>query len=84
MEPLRRCQTSQHFHQDKGWYLPCNAGDYGAEKMTLMDVPEKLLKCPDVTYEDFCSVLDRGGGATVGPDELKQFEDWTEQFGQEG
>ena len=34
--------------------------------------------------DDFVSVLDRGGGATVGPEELKQFEDWTEQFGQEG
>ena len=54
MEPLRRCQTSQYFYQhvpgSEGDWLPCDARQPGAQKMTLMEVPEKLLKCPDVTY----------------------------------
>ena len=51
MEPLRRCQTSQHFYENsEGNWLPCDSRQRGAQKMTLMEVPEKLLKCPDVTY----------------------------------
>ena len=45
--------------------------------------PEKL-KVPVVTMDHFRQVLERGGGATVGPDELTQFESWTHEFGQDG
>lgn len=45
--------------------------------------PEKLL-VPMVSYVHFMQVLERGGGATVSPDELGRFEKWTEEFGQSG
>ena len=42
------------------------------------------LQTPIVTKRHFMTVLDRGGGATVGPEELDHFESWTHEFGQEG
>jgi len=84
MEPLRQCQTSEYFYKTDGSYLPCAATQPGAEKMTLMDVPSALLKAPPVTFEHFMTVIHRGGGATVSPDELTKFEEWTKEFGQEG
>ena len=60
----------------------------GSIRMRLMDrafIPmADKLKVPVVSYEHFQKVLDQGGGATVGPDELKEFEKWTEEFGEEG
>merc|ERR1712216_321066 len=84
MEPLCQCQTSEYFYKTDGSYLPCAATQPGAEKMTLMDVPSALLKAPPVTFEHFMTVIHRGGGATVSPDELTKFEEWTKEFGQEG
>ncbi len=60
----------------------------GCIRMRLMDrafIPmADKLKVPDVAFKHFKHVLDQGGGATVGPDELTKFEKWTEEFGQEG
>ena len=58
----------------------------GCIRIDLMDdhmEPEKLL-CPIVTFNHFQQVLSRGGGATVSPGELTRFEQWTQEFGQEG
>ena len=58
----------------------------GCIRIDLMDMnfePEKL-KVPVVTMDHFRQVLERGGGATVSPDELTQFESWTHEFGQDG
>lgn len=86
MEPLRVCQTATHFVlRDNGqfWY-PCKPETAGAKKMTLMDVPSSMLRAPNVTFEHFMTVIQRGGGATVAPEELTRFEEWTSEFGQEG
>lgn len=83
MEPLRQCQIAQYFFKDmNGNYLPCDQNHPQKEKMTLMDVPSELLKAPPVTFEHFMTVINRGGGATVSPDELTKFEEWTKEFGQ--
>jgi len=85
MEPLRQCQIATHFYlTPEGFYLPCEKERKDAKKMTLMDVPSELLKAPPVTFEHFMTVIHRGGGATVSPDELTKFEEWTKEFGQEG
>eukprot|EP00945_MAST-04E_sp_MAST-4E-sp1_P003252 g3252.t1 len=91
MEPLRRCQIAQFFRKIKDpestvghWYMPCDSNSPGAEKKTLMEVGSEELKCPDVTMQDFLTIINRGGGATVSPSELVQFVKWTEMFGQEG
>ena len=55
----------------------------GAKRMSLWDVPPDKLKAPDVTYSDFKDVLTHSF-TSVSSDELKVFDDWTRQFGQEG
>ena len=52
-------------------------------KLTLFDVPDKMLRVPEVDGADFEAVLARAP-ASVSPDELTQFEKWTAEFGQEG
>lgn len=83
-QPLRRCQTAKYFCKDvEGLYSPCTASDPGAEKMSLYDVPSALLKSPDTTVEDFMSCM-KSVNSSVAPEELQQFIDWTEEFGEEG
>jgi len=84
MEPVRTCQRSKYFRCDKyGQWHPCNEGDAFAKKMSIYDVPKNGLAVPPVTLEDFLSVIQRCH-ASVAPSELKQFEKWTDEFGEEG
>lgn len=55
----------------------------GALRMQLWDVPPEKLQAPDVAFADFEKVL-KHSFSSVSPDELKQYDDWTKQFGQEG
>jgi len=55
----------------------------GAKRMSLWDIPPDKLKAPDVRYSDFSDVLTHSF-TSVSSDELKVFDDWTRQFGQEG
>jgi len=90
MEPVRICQSATHFKKvlDKktsgNWlYEPCSPGDSDAEEMQLMAVPSDKLHTPDVSVKHFEAVLKKCK-ATVGKEDLKKFEDWTKQYGQEG
>ncbi len=65
----------------KGKDYTCN--NCGAIRMQLWDVPPEKLKAPDVAVRDFEAVL-KHSFSSVSPDELKQYDDWTKQFGQEG
>lgn len=65
----------------KGKSYDCTA--CGAVRMQLWDVPPEKLKAPDVTISDFESVL-KHSFSSVSPDELREYDDWTKQFGQEG
>merc|ERR1712032_1602803 len=84
MEPVRLCQRSKYFREDKykKWH-PCNEGDAFAKKMTIYEVSQNSLAVPPVTLSDFTSVIGRCH-ASVAQAELKQFEKWTEEFGEEG
>jgi len=55
----------------------------GAKRMALWDVPGDKLKAPEVTYGDFEKVM-KHSCSSVSEEELKQFVDWTKQFGQDG
>lgn len=55
----------------------------GAVRMQLWDCPPEKLKAPDLGVSDFQKVL-KHSFSSVSPDELKVFDDWTKQFGQEG
>jgi len=59
----------------------CNS--CGALRMQLWDVPGDKLKVPDIGYNDFQKAL-KHSCASVSPEELEKFVDWTNKFGQEG
>mmetsp|Transcript_9686 Transcript_9686/g.14409 ORF Transcript_9686/g.14409 Transcript_9686/m.14409 type:complete len:447 (-) Transcript_9686:244-1584(-) len=60
-----------------------NCKNCGAKRMQLWDVPPEKLKAPDVSYSDFEKVL-KHAFSSVSASELKEYDDWTAQFGQEG
>mmetsp|Transcript_7392 Transcript_7392/g.8454 ORF Transcript_7392/g.8454 Transcript_7392/m.8454 type:complete len:455 (-) Transcript_7392:373-1737(-) len=55
----------------------------GALRMQLWDVPPEQLQAPDVSIKDFTNVL-KHSFSSVSPQELKEYDEWTKQFGQEG
>ena len=61
---------------------PCRA--CGVVRLNLMEIDPLKLKVPDVDHDDFLSIIERGGGSTIAPEELDAFVKWTEEFGQEG
>lgn len=84
-EPVRRIRGATHFRRDPatGKYEPCDPRAPGAEAKTIADLSGDDLGVPKVTPADFVRVMKRAK-ATVGADELKQFDDWTKEFGEEG
>jgi len=84
-EPVRRIRMAQYFVRDRetGKYVPAEATTPGAEKRTIADLSGDDLGVPKVTVGDFVHVMKRAK-ATVGADELKEFDDWTKEFGEEG
>lgn len=92
MEPLRRCKRARTFCRVskadadgvmKQYWSPCSPGTAGAVEMTLFDVnPVELLE-PKVVRSDFEVALDRNR-SSVDAGQLKQHDDWTEQFGMDG
>lgn len=55
----------------------------GAQRMALWDVPPEKLRAPEVMVKDFQQVL-KHSFSSVSKEELKRYDDWTTQFGQEG
>lgn len=55
----------------------------GARRMTLWEVEPTKLVAPQVDAKDFKTVM-KHSVSSVSPEELKQFVDWTKQFGQDG
>ncbi|XP_066019699.1 vacuolar protein sorting-associated protein 4B-like [Pocillopora verrucosa] len=95
MQPVRKVQQATHFKLARGpspqnpeviaddLLTPCSPGDPGAREMTWMQVPgEKLLE-PVVNLPDMLRSL-ATSKPTVNSADLKKFEDFTRDFGQEG
>ena len=55
----------------------------GAQRLTIWNIPPEKLRAPEVKVKDFEQVL-KHSFSSVSKDELKQYDDWTTQFGQEG
>lgn len=90
-EPVRRCQRAKFFERVtkankdgvvKQWWRPCSPGSPGAVEMTLMQVPRDELLEPDVLASDFELAIEKCR-PSVSQDDLKQYEDWTAQYGSE-
>ena len=92
MEPVRKVQRATHYkyvskvvdgttHND--FLTPCSPGDHGAMEMGWLQVPGEKLVEPRVSRQDFEKALARAR-PSVNAADLKQFEDFTNDFGQEG
>jgi len=62
-------------------YPPC--AHCGAIRQSLYDIPSDKLKVPTLCFPDFEKAL-RKARPSVAAEELDQFVQWTEEFGQEG
>ncbi len=95
MMPIRKVQSATHFKMSSGpsptdssvysndLLSPCGPRERGATEMSWMDVPGDKLLEPKVTVGDFIKSLENTR-PTVNADDLKRFEDFTSDFGQEG
>lgn len=95
MSPIRKVQTATHFKKVRGpsptdpnvivddLLTPCSPGDWGAIEMTWVDVPGEKLKEPVVSLKDVEMSLARTR-PSVNKDDIKKYEKFTEDFGQEG
>jgi len=56
----------------------------GAICMTLYDIPPKSRRLPHLEMKDFETILQQRPISSVSQDELARYNEWTEEFGQEG
>ena len=96
MMPVRKIQTATHFKVVSGpspnnssvmrndLLVPCKPGDPGAMEMSYANISEDRLMEPPVTIEDFLQAITNARRTIFTSGDLKLFEDWTKQFGQEG
>ena len=95
MMPIRKVQTATHFKYIRGpsptdpsticddLLTPCGPREQGATEMSWMDVASDKLLEPRVQVSDFLRSLENTR-PTVNADDLKKFEEFTRDFGQEG
>ena len=95
MMPIRKVQTATHFKQVAGpspvdpsvtvndLWTPCGPREQGSTEMSWMTIAGDKLKEPHLTVADFLKALN-SNRPTVNADDLKRFEDFTRDFGQEG
>ena len=84
MAPLRKCQEAVKFVKTPhGTYIPTYASDPRGENMTMMEMDPSLLEAPKICVEDFHQALIKTK-PTVAKGDLVKYEDWTEEFGQDG
>ena len=95
MMPIRKVQIATHYKKVRGpkpsdstqvvddLYTPCSPWDPSAIEMTWMQVPGDKLLEPLISVKDFEAALAHTR-PTVNESDLKQFDKFTEDFGQEG
>lgn len=88
MEPLRFAQNTNKFQKlINGKFLPVdprtNADGYNVIQSTVYDLPDRSLELPEITVRDFQISMKRSK-CSVSLADLKQFEDWTKLYGEEG
>ena len=95
MMPIRKVQTATHFKQVSGpnpqdpsemvndLLTPCGPREAGATEMSWMLIKSDKLQEPQLTISDFLKAL-QNNRPTVNTEDLKRFEDFTSDFGQEG
>lgn len=94
MQPVRKVQSATHFKKVRAEYppnsgtikdmlTPCSPGDHGAMEMNWMQLEADELKEPMVSKGDFLRSL-ATTRPSVNQDDLREYEKFTSDFGQEG
>jgi vacuolar protein-sorting-associated protein 4 len=86
MTQLNRIQSATYFCERDGALWPCNASDFGAVAMTVMDMNDaQLARLRDVALgiQDFEAALQKVR-PSVSARDLGRFDQWTREFGLEG
>eukprot|EP01111_Echinosteliopsis_oligospora_P017007 TRINITY_DN7237_c0_g1_i1.p1 TRINITY_DN7237_c0_g1~~TRINITY_DN7237_c0_g1_i1.p1 ORF type:complete len:459 (+),score=119.25 TRINITY_DN7237_c0_g1_i1:151-1527(+) len=95
MQPVRAVHGATHFKRVSGpsptnpsvivddLLTPCSPGDPNAIELNWTEVDGSKLQEPLITAQDFLKSL-RTARPTVNQKDLLEYENWTEQFGQEG
>jgi vacuolar protein-sorting-associated protein 4 len=88
MEPLRFAQKTNKFRKlMNGKFMPVDpqtpADGYNVIQSTVYDLPDRSLELPALTLNDFRLSMKRSK-CSVSLADLKEFEDWTAQYGEEG
>lgn len=83
MMPVRKCQTGKFFKPHDGGWTPTFPSDPEAKQMTIMDMDPKLLRCPDVSMDDFMAAIHRIK-PSVNEKDIEDHIKWTAEFGQDG
>lgn len=91
-QPVRKTQEATHFKPMRGKdgsvsYVPCTPSDKEAFEASLDSLDQagysKDVVPPPITRDDFERALVRAR-PTVSPDDLKVYEDFTQEFGETG
>jgi len=88
MEPLRFAQNTNKFQKlPSGKYMPVDprtpADGYNVIQSSVYDLPDRSLELPPLTMNDFVISMKRSK-CSVSQADLKQFEEWTQLYGEEG
>ena len=81
-EPVRRLQTATKFKVVGDKYVPCRPGENG-EPGNWMDFPKEKVDIGLISKEDFDAALKRTK-PSVDQTQLKEYEEFTKTFGQDG
>jgi len=81
-EPVRRFQTAKKFKEVNGKYMPCRPGEDGIEG-NWMSFPKEKVDIGIISREDIDSALNRTK-PSVDSNQLKEYEEFTSTFGQDG
>jgi vacuolar protein-sorting-associated protein 4 len=88
MESIRDVQKSKFFKMQKDkdgkekWVV-CGSADPAAEKKVWTELPPEQIAVPVATMAHFEKSLGKVK-PSVGPGDLKKYEQWTQEFGEEG
>ncbi|MCO5549267.1 hypothetical protein L7F22_002735 [Adiantum nelumboides] len=90
-EPIRKTQDATHFllvvEEMQEFWMPCSPTEAGATQITMRGLAKNGLAAkilpPAITKADFDKVLSRQK-PTVSKDDLKVYEKFTKEFGEEG
>jgi vacuolar protein-sorting-associated protein 4 len=86
MAPLNRIQCATHFCERDGALWPCDPDEAGAIQMTVLEMRQDQLarlRTSEWGMDDFAAAMERTR-PTVSQSDLARFEQWTQEFGQEG